>query len=233
MEQGELAGIVGPRVRALREQYGVTADALARAARSVGLPWSRLTVYGIEQQGARPRRLSIEELALLPWLLHQAGAPAPVRVIENNDRIDLAPGVRGVSGSVLFAMLSAPESGPFVLLEDDDDDVLSLDAEELFPELTPEQVRAAHRAARGAAEARAAASLRVSPRLVSLASLATWGRPLSEERDARLSEEDLAGRDRHRAAGHVTRRLVKELRGVLAQKGIEDVISRGDETPER
>ncbi len=208
--QGELSSIVGARVKALRERDGVTLDAVARAGQSAGLPWRRVTVAAIEQGR---RRLTIEELALLPWLLERAGVQHGTRaLLGDDDRIDLAPRVT-VSGWVLAGMLGRPGETGFVLPQADDP---------LWA--------AMRRGGREAAEMRAAEALGARPRDIAMTAVRLWGRSLSEERDARLAQRtDLAGRDIHRAAGHVTRQLIRELRE-YAERGGEDA-SRGDETP--
>ncbi len=224
--QGDLSTIVGRRLRALRERDGVALDAVARAGQSVGLLWRRVTVAAIERGD---RRLTIEELVLLPSLLARAGVgEGRCDLLQPEDRIELAPRLE-VSGSVLLAAMPGPNPVLIALDDDDDDDDddemewLDLGETEFFPELTGEQVSRASRMSRGAAESRAAAVLGVTPLHVSLAAMATWGRSLSEERELRLAARtDLVGRDRHRAAGHVTRGLIRELRGLLEAEGVGD-----------
>ncbi len=223
VQRGDLSSIVGQRLRALRERDGVALDAVARAGQTVGLRWRRVTVAAIERGD---RRLSIEELVLLPSLLARAGVgDGRHQLLRPDDRVQLAPRLE-VSGSVLLAAMPGPNPAPIALPDDDDDDDvewLDLGETESFPELTGEQVSRASRMSRGAAESRAAAVLGVTPLHVNLAAMATWGRSLSEERELRLAARtDLVGRDRHRAAGHVTRGLIRELRGVLEAKGVGD-----------
>ncbi len=221
--QGDLSSVVGQRMHALRERDQVTLDAVARAAQTVGLPWRRVTVAAIER-GAR--RVTVEELVMLPALLARAGVgEGRCALLRPEDRIRMTPRLE-VSGSVLLAAMPGPNPAPIALPDDDDDDEiewLDVGETELFPELTGEQVSRASRMSRGAAESRAAAVLGVTPLHVNLAAMATWGRSLSEERELRLAARtDLVGRDRHRAAGHITRGLIRELRGVLEAKGVGD-----------
>ncbi len=220
--RGELSIIVGLRLRALRERDEVTLDAVARAGQSVGLRWRRVTVAAIERGD---RRLSIEELVLLPSLLARAGVGGGrYDLLRPDDSIQLTPRLE-VNGSLLLAAMPGPNPAPIALRDDDDDDVswLDLGETESFPELTAEQISRASRLSRGDAETRAAAVLNVTPLHVNLAAMASWGRSLSEERELRLAARtDLVGRDRHRAAGHVTRGLIRELRGVLEAKGVGD-----------
>jgi helix-turn-helix protein len=77
-------------------------------------------------------------------------------------------------------------------------------------------------------ERKAAVSLRLNPFELGLLAFSLWGRGLSEERDRRIAETDESGdpNEAEDAAslavrrGHVTRRLLKELRvGAKARRG--------------
>ena len=65
---------VGGRIRALREQHGQRQDDVARAARDLGLAWSRSKVAALERGD---KALPAEELLLLPVVLADAQCGQP------------------------------------------------------------------------------------------------------------------------------------------------------------
>ena len=87
---------VAVRFLQLKERYGFTQDAIARAARSLGLPWTRASVWAFEESaersGAGTRRLSLTEFLLLPMIVERAiadrGGRVPIRmeqILPNED----------------------------------------------------------------------------------------------------------------------------------------------------
>lgn len=74
---------LGQRIGELRAMYGLTLESVAAAAREVGLPWSRGTVwaleaYGSRRRGAGTRRLNVAEFLLLPRIFETAIAASGV-----------------------------------------------------------------------------------------------------------------------------------------------------------
>src|SRR5262249_33203095 len=57
---------LGARIKQLREDYGVSQEALAHAARRAGLPWRRAVVAQIE---FGKRHVTLDELFVLPGVL--------------------------------------------------------------------------------------------------------------------------------------------------------------------
>lgn len=71
---------------------------------------------------------------------------------------------------------------------------------------------------------KAARLLKVPMAAVVKASQKLWGRPLSEERNARLAQEDLSGvtlRQQQAKRGHISRKLISELQPVLMKMGVK------------
>ena len=86
-------------------------------------------------------------------------------------------------------------------------------------------------AAAGEAERKAARVLGVSPVTIAAASFRSWGRSLTEEREARLAEKgtgDASPRVLQAQRGHVTRALLSEL-----SQQVLDVKPRGKKTKTR
>lgn len=227
-----LAAALGGRVRALRDEHGVTADTLAAHARRLGLNWQRSTVGTIE---AGRRRLSGDELLLLPLLLSMA-LPVTVSLRDLLDAdIALTPDL--VMTPTGFQQLLAEKTSLYGGYR------LSAGAahapgqtasgvedwrriEQLWPEVNRDarldlaRMRAVQRVAAGEAEQKAARALACRPLEVSAVAHRLWGHGLTEERDRRIRS---AGHDDDTPAGvrvrrgHVTRSLVDELAAVLQE----------------
>lgn len=223
---------VGQRIRSLRVQHGQTQDDLARSARDHGFTWSRGKVAELERG---EKALPAEELVLLPLILARAGCGTP----SLGDLIPDGPGhvVLGPRTTVPAAVL-----GQLVRGDTDHVEIMSLDTPEtravrefrdsveatelikeaharlqrleaLTPVLTASQESQAERDAGQDAERLAARRFGIPPRELAIAALVTWGRGLTEERDARVSElvRDRDPRSVHAVRGHVTRELYREL----------------------
>jgi hypothetical protein len=81
------------------------------------------------------------------------------------------------------------------------------------------------RLTRSEAELRAASTLGITPAEISVAAHGLWGRSLIEERERRLCETDEAeapSRSLRGYRGHITRKLIRELRSYLLEKGTID-----------
>lgn len=228
-----LASAIGQRLRALRDEHGVTADTLAMQARRLGLGWQRSTVGTIE---AGRRRLTGEELLLLPLLLSMA-LPVTVTLRDLLDRdialtgdLVMTPGgFRQLldERASLYGGYRLTSQRPAAAGDDAQSSVeLWRRIERLWPDvhggsrLDLARLRAVERAAVGEAEQKAARTLECSALDVSAVAHRLWGRGLTEERDRRvaalghLDDPPAAVRVRR---GHVTRALVDELAVALAE----------------
>jgi hypothetical protein len=90
------------------------------------------------------------------------------------------------------------------------------------------------RLTRSEAELRAARTLGITPAEMSVAAHGLWGRSLIEERELRLSETDEAeapSRSLRGYRGHITRKLIRDLRSYLLENGpiaeLEPIIRKG------
>lgn len=193
-----LAQHVGRRIRALREGSGVTADAVARAARAYGLStWHRVTVSTLE---AGDRGLSAEELLLLPGVLLLAGVDTEFATVS-----DLLPdpGARvklsehdSVTGRALRSLLRG---------EDPPRDQFD----------TP-FVRDRNAMAREPADVTetAARKLGIEPSALDTVAVPLWGHGFFAERERRVAEHVAAGdspRSLQARRGHAARAMYAEV----------------------
>jgi hypothetical protein len=217
-------------MRALREQHGQRQDDVARAARVLGLAWSRSKVAALERGD---KALPAEELLLLPLVLATAECGEP-------SLADLLP---DGSGAVrLGDQIVMPAAVLAQVVRGEEIDISEIDspsiresfawvetwaeggglerlvsmvgaATAVAPGRTWREWVAAERAA-GDAEQIAARRLGVPILAVVAAALATWGHGLTEERDARAAQRVGPGgsaRSVQAARGHITRELYGEL----------------------
>jgi transcriptional regulator with XRE-family HTH domain len=220
---------VGQAVRRLREQDGQRQDDLARSARELGLTWTASKIAALERGD---KALPAEELLLLPAVLALAGCGYPSLV----DLLPSGPGTVRLSDRTAMpaaVLAHAVRGEDFELSEVDSPSmrktfsrietwergggleraVSMVRAAHLVSGATPRELVDAERAA-GDAERIAARRLGVPFAAVVAAALATWGRGLTEERDARAAERagpDASARSAQAARGHVTRELYGEL----------------------
>ncbi len=189
----------------------VTLEVVAQHMRRLGYPWRPDTLAQVDRG---TRRLSPEELlGLLAVAEHVFGGdearPVVLRMLPGDARVELSPGLV-LSGATAAALLAPLASG--------------LARRELLPRPEASEVTELDR--------RVAARLGVSTaRLLAAVTVLGW-RGLAEEREARLpSRDELPDPvSRSRAAGQVTRQLMRELARHI--EGSSDG-SRSDETPER
>lgn len=82
---------VARRFLELKTRYEFTQESIAQGARSLGLPWTRATVWAFEksaeQSGAGTRRLSLTEFLLLPMIVERAIADRGGKVSIRMDQI--------------------------------------------------------------------------------------------------------------------------------------------------
>lgn len=91
--------------------------------------------------------------------------------------------------------------------------------------LDESQLTALARQTRSEAELRAARTLGITPAEMSVAAHGLWGRPLIEERELWLSETEEAEaplRSLRGYRGHITRKLIRDLRSFLLENGTID-----------
>jgi transcriptional regulator with XRE-family HTH domain len=220
-------------MRELRDAHGVTADAVAAKAREVGLGWQRSTVASIE---TGRRRLTAEELLLLPLLLSMA---LPLRVTLRDLLDDDAALTDELTMTRTgFAQLLDPQPGIWGGYRLRTGAAAAVDRRssverwrrvlELWPgageprRLDLQRLTAVERSAAATAEQNAARALGCTALDVAALAHRTWGRGLTEERDARLAAgSDAAGQDPPSAVrtrrGHVTRQLLDELAPLLPE----------------
>jgi transcriptional regulator with XRE-family HTH domain len=203
---------IGQRLQALREQRRITRAAMATAAQSYGLAWTRSTIGSIE---SGRKVLTYAELAVVLTLVLQKADP---------DR-DLSKGSRVYSfGDVIpkgddLVKVSNRLSLPIGIVRDI---LLNTDAQPQPPvavikqKLVGEPDRDAVEASADA-EIKAASALKVTPEDVVRAAHDQWKCSLSAERDRRLVK---LGRPLTQGTrGRMTRQLLAELRPLLKKKG--------------
>ena len=96
---------MGARLRALREERGISQDQAARAIRSEGLPWSRSQLAKVERGD---RAIGVEDLVLLS----QAYATSLPELLDVDDPIAL-PGGRSITSAGLLSLFAGehPDEG--------------------------------------------------------------------------------------------------------------------------
>lgn len=201
----------GMDLRAIRVARGARQDDVARAARKAGLPWTRASVASLE---TGRRAMTVDELRLLPVLLHHLGAPADIRITATVEHTDFRIGSREpmrVNSPIRWQpSLSELRERAHVLKG--------------WPDVSEQDVRAATPALGGSAEHAIARRLKATPLDIVLAARRLWSRSLSEERDRRLSATGDASPESVRTArGHITRELV----GAIAPLVLEARRRRG------
>lgn len=226
-----LSRAIGERVKALRQGEGHSADELAEAARDLGVAWHRSTVAAIENGD---RGLSAEELVALP-LIFTLGLSRPVswsELVGDGDAVQLGAELT-LARSVVVDILTGLDVGQLTL-----GDLRSAPLRELaqaaaaatrealawwqraWPDAPPEQVAGVREDTVRDAEQTAARKLDVPAQVVAVAARRTWGRGLTDERDARVAAQtdaDTAPRTVQAIRGHVTRRLLAEITPLVAE----------------
>lgn len=228
---------IGARLEDLRRTKGLTDEDIATGARDLGLPWSRNTVLGIERG---KRGLNVAEFLLLPQVLERVfertlGTSKRVSLEEllPDGRIDF--GGAWIEGSALGELLrggtldrarihatSEEDAPPKRIRRPGGVELAAL--RKLLPD-EPHRAAQIERDALGDAESKLARALGTLPELIVMASVNTWGRTLTHERDARLDEldvvteppDDPAKRVKKLRAlrGHITRSLTEEIQDQL------------------
>ncbi len=235
-----LSHAVGRRLRAIREEAGLTADDVARDAREMGLGWYRSTVAAIEN-GTRDLRLA--EALLLPLVLMTSSAGNLDRPLSLTDFlpegpegewVQLGPSA-AIAATALRTLLTDPVNlRPYAQLDTPAtrriherwsrpefasrlNEALRLKVRQVsavWPDASIGQVADVEQQSTGDVERKAASKYGLSVNVVTIAARAQWGRTMTAERDARLTdraEPDASPRTVQALRGHVTRQLLSEL----------------------
>lgn len=204
-----LNDVIGSRIRAVRSEWRLTQDDLARAAEDLGLPWNRSTVAKIE---AGDRALAVGEFLALPQILDGAVYLAH-RGLKGGPALSLGDLVDPGKSPARVALTPRLHPGRAHLrwLKD-----------ARPPELYKRQGR---RLAAGEAERHVARVLSVDVPAVAEEAERRWITSLTDERDRRVGDrlrnagldpDDVEPRSLQATRGHVTRELIEELRPTLA-----------------
>jgi transcriptional regulator with XRE-family HTH domain len=184
--------VVGLSLRTLRAERGLTQEQAVELIRAAGLPWTRANVASLES--GRRQDLAFTDLVLLSrafgvplrrWL-EANGATYFVSLAAGRTSGSYAPWTLNV---VLAGLLSgARPDEPVEVATTWDSEPIHLEA-----------------------ELHAAERLGIGPDRLRQVATRLWGRRLVEERERRLQVAQVAGSPTtHR--GHITRRLLSELR---------------------
>jgi transcriptional regulator with XRE-family HTH domain len=211
-EAVSFAGLIGGRLRGLRDRYGWSQDDVAQAARWAGLGWARHTVAAIEGDS---RDVSGGELLALPLVLRFAtlktgrGPEQPLTVLDlfPDDDASMVEIARGLSLDV--RTLRGLITGQALR------DEASLPAKS---STSREKER------EGEAERSAALALGARIADVQDAAERMWGRTVTEERERRLGEREredpaMTTARRRTLRGRITRQLKDELAPVIRTSG--------------
>ncbi len=207
---------LGHQLRRVRESAGATAEALAGMSRFVGLHWDRSTVTRIE---LGQRQVTAAELFALAVLYGK-----PVAELLPNEPCQVTPELAGTPEAFRRILTGPSPRGGFQFgagfwneFDRAKSNMIQLarDVDAKYPGVPGMEILDAARHAKDEATTKAAKKLNVEPLDVAIASVQTFSRSLTEERDARVGD---AGTMRARQAkrGHVTRQLLDELRPALA-----------------
>jgi transcriptional regulator with XRE-family HTH domain len=222
-----LARELGAALRRFREAHGLRQDDIAACARTWGIRWSRPAVAAIE---AGQRRLTIEQLFLLPWIATNQDRKAAKRgeipvwplgaMLEELGLVRLSPAVQ-VGGRGLRLIVEGRAVEAAEMFETPADrarwDANWDLARQIFPSAgeAPEATWQVNVAAQGEAEQKAAARFKTSPLAVARVARKLWGCSFTAERDRRVAERhttDKSPRTIQALRGHVARELIEELR---------------------
>jgi transcriptional regulator with XRE-family HTH domain len=216
---------LGARIRRERDQAGITADGLARAARDLGLRWQRSTLASIE---IGRRAVTAPELLLLPLIFQRAGREirlidlldGPMRLSESvtATEIGFAQILKGAEinrlGGEAFVMPAIAAESKRLLAE-------VAKVSPLLPDATFAQLVAAIEDGRSDAEQRAGRELGRTAVEVAHAARRLWSRSLTAEREARAQQ--LVGPDAtptvlRAARRRVARALIEQLEAALGPR---------------
>ncbi|MDP9459342.1 MAG: helix-turn-helix domain-containing protein [Actinomycetota bacterium] len=216
---------LGQRLRQVREELGETGADLAKRCHWVGLGWDRPTVTRVEQG---KRQVTAAELLLLPMIYDRSLAdllPPETVALTSGERATTATAeaLREALTSPPHAMSGGWQVGPGVLadFEAAREHILASFRRLKAPMPSAEDwhIVRASRHVNDQVTTKAARALGATAWEVATAAQELWGRGLEAERDARAEELGPAANTRARQArrGHITRRLLEELRPAIEQ----------------
>jgi len=211
---------LGARIKQLREQYEVSQEMLAYAARRAGLPWRRTLVAQIE---IGKRHVTLEEFFVLPAIFSVFAGKALqwLDVLPEGQPVSLTKDLS--CDDALALKLLVNSQGQWEPKIEAHFDSPQTRLEKAVAPAEIQQEEAIHQAALGDAETKAARALRTDAIDISRAAFQQWGRSLTAQRDHLLAEKgvDPAADARHAQAirGHLTRQLLAQLKPALRKGG--------------
>jgi transcriptional regulator with XRE-family HTH domain len=196
--------LLARNLRRLRDIGGWTQVELASRARELGLEWTADTVVAIE---SGRREFTPAEVFLVPQLLKANLA----ELVKAGDEDLIAVEGHGLEATTWPALIAGRRLRSL-------GKSLDSSARRLSKALTT-------REARNEAEKKAARSLGLTAAELVILAHGLWNRGLTDERDARVRAEvgavDLSPSRRQALRGHITRRLLQELREAIARQNQE------------
>jgi transcriptional regulator with XRE-family HTH domain len=219
-EPPTISEVIGTNLRQIREANRWTQDECVALLRLAGLRLTQSAIVGIE---AGSRSVAIGELVIIAAAL---GVPI-AELLAGEGQVRLSAAASADLASV--GLFLRGKVKPAVLEIDSPASVawsnfvqgivpLSKRTKELWPEGTPSQIIAAERASDSAAERKAARSLGIAPRDLSILAFRMWGTSLTDKRNTVVSERttgDTPVRTVQAIRGRVTRDLVVEIRNSM------------------
>jgi len=204
---------LGHQLRRAREDRGTTGAEVAHRSRFVGLYWDRSTVTRIE---LGQRQLTAAELLLLPVLYERSVADLlPAEPCRLNDQVCAKPEVLRtvLTRQVPWGLVYGSEFWEAFDKTKVTVRAFSENARKLFPNVPDWTALDAAEHASDETTVKAARKLAGKPWDVAVAAELTFGRSLADERDARVGDKPGEPmRTRQARRGHVTRRLLEEIR---------------------
>lgn len=227
-----LQKVLAENVRKVRQETDLRQDEVAARARAAGLAWTSITVATIE---AGQRDIAAEELLLLPIVFDRPlddfiTTDSPVVRVSDTAAL-LTETLRAVvSGKWNTRPPGARRAIPYLSEELDARVVKALKKFRLDENQLTYFLVAEGR--RGEAERKAAQTLKVDPADVTACAIALYGRDLTTERDVRAEDALSEDQDRRAIRGHITRKLLDELRQALAHPREVKAVKVPDEVAE-
>ncbi|MFD3800023.1 hypothetical protein ACFWQJ_02835 [Kocuria palustris] len=214
-DHSSIRAVIGQNVARIRDEKGLTAEALADEMRIAGFSWAAQRVYELE---AGRKQVSIGELLALAAAASRQGDPVTLPELLRSTELVPVSEVMGLmpeamedaltGGEVVFS-LTATAQQKFDSVANKASSIANAASQELrtwgLQGIDMDTMRAARDP--DSADRKAAARLDVPVWVVQMTAHRLWGRRLSAERDAEVDPEATA-----QARGHVTRTLTEQLR---------------------